>query len=76
MAAYRPEPTSCPGCGDAVPARALPTHVCEWGAWLDHQVELRRDELQRFEAQLGDYLDTARGRFEVWYAERARTSAA
>ena len=66
----------CQGCGAELPARAPRSHVCDWWRWLDHQVALRRDELQRFELELGDYLGTPRGRFELWYAERDRLRAA
>jgi hypothetical protein len=39
-------------------------------------VHLRRDELGRFERELDTYLDSPRGRFELWYAERERMRAA
>jgi hypothetical protein len=71
-----PQRTACPGCGDELSARALRVHVCEWWRWLDHQVDLRRNELERFESELGDYLGSPRGRFELWYAERDRRRAA
>lgn len=67
---------SCPGCGDGVPARALAVHVCDWWRWLDHQVALRREELDLFEDELGTYLESPRGRFDLWWAERNRTRAA
>jgi hypothetical protein len=70
------ERRSCQGCGAELSARALRWHVCDWWRWLDHQVALRHDELQRFELELGDYLGTPRGRFELWYAERDRLRAA
>jgi hypothetical protein len=66
------ELVTCPGCGAEESARLLRTHVCDWWRWLDHQVQLRSDELERFERELGDYLITTRGRFELWYAERER----
>jgi hypothetical protein len=65
----------CPGCGDELTVRALRFHVCDWWSWLDHQVTLRRDELGRFENELGTYLRSTRGRFELWYAERERVRA-
>jgi hypothetical protein len=65
----------CPGCGAEEPAQSLRTHVCDWWRWLDHQVNLRRDELDHFERELGDYLISARGRFDLWYAERERVRA-
>lgn len=65
----------CPGCGVELPSSALRLHVCDWWGWLDHQVTLRRDGLDRFELDLGAYLESARGRFELWYAERMRGPA-
>jgi hypothetical protein len=70
------ERRDCQGCGAELSARALRSHVCDWWRWLDHQVAVRQDELQRFELELGDYLGTPRGRFELWYAERERQQAA
>jgi hypothetical protein len=67
-----PDLRPCSGCGDELPVRALREHVCDWWRWLDHQVALRSDELERFETDLGDYLGSAGGRFELWYAERER----
>jgi hypothetical protein len=73
MSGAEPKLVTCPGCGDDVPARALRLHVCDWGRWLDHQIELRSDELRRFETDLGVYLASPRGRFDLWYAERERS---
>jgi hypothetical protein len=70
---HDPQITPCTGCGAGVPARDLRLHVCDWWEWLDHQVHLRRDELGRFEHELGAYLESPSGRFDLWYAERART---
>jgi hypothetical protein len=67
-----PQLTRCPGCDAELPVRELRLHVCDWGQWLDHQVSLRGDELARFERELGVYLDSARGRFDLWYAARDR----
>lgn len=63
--------TPCSGCGDELPAALLRLHVCDWWRWLD-QVDLRRDEVDRFERELGAYLFSTRGRFDLWYAERGR----
>jgi len=70
-----PEFTPCPGCGDELAPRALRAHVCDWWRWLDHQVDLRSDELERFERELGDYLGSPRGQFDLWYAARERMRA-
>jgi hypothetical protein len=63
---------TCPGCAAELTTRELRLHVCDWWRWLDHQVELRQDELQSFERQLGAYLDSPRGRFDLWCAARDR----
>jgi hypothetical protein len=67
-----PQITLFPGCGDRLPVRTLSHRVCDWWRRLDHQVHVRRDELGRFERELGTYLDSPRGRFDLWYAERDR----
>jgi hypothetical protein len=72
----QPKLGTCPGCGAERPAQLLRNHVCDWWRWLDHQVDLRRDELDRFERELGDYLTSSSGRFDLWYAERERAQVA
>ena len=72
----QPNLATCPGCGAEQRAQLLRSHVCDWWRWLDHQVDLRRDELDRFERELGAYLTSTRGRFDVWYAERERVRPA
>ena len=70
MFPHDPHMASCPGCNVDVPARDLRLHVCDWDRWLDHQVHLRRDELREFERELGAHLESSKGRFDLWYAER------
>jgi hypothetical protein len=65
----------CPDCGASVDGRAAGQHVCERERWLDYQLFQRRDEIQRFDGELGAYLCSARGRFELWYAERTRRAS-
>jgi hypothetical protein len=72
MTEREPDPATCPSCGSEVPSRRRVVHACDWWSWLDHQVELRREELDRFERELGSYLRTPSGHFELWYAERER----
>jgi hypothetical protein len=62
----------CSECGASVASFDLGGHVCERERWLDYQLFGLRDELARFEADLGAYLATPAGRFELWYAERTR----
>jgi hypothetical protein len=70
-----PQHLPCPECGASVPQAAFGGHVCDWEQWLDHQVTARREELERIEADLGAYLASPKGRFELWYAERDRARA-
>ena len=71
----KPEQSVCPGCGAEASPKLLRTHVCDWWRWLDYQVQLRRDELDAFEDELGAYLTSAQGRFDLWCAERERAGA-
>lgn len=66
------EREACPGCGSLIPRRLVSIHPCDWFQWLDHQLELRRGELDRFEEELAAYLDSPRGRFALFYAQRQR----
>lgn len=71
-----PQHLPCPECGASVPHPQLSSHVCDWERWLDYQVLSRREELGRFEEDLGAYLSSPKGRFELWYAERDRVGHA
>jgi hypothetical protein len=66
----------CDDCGASVRQGGDDEHVCERERWLDYQVFQRRAELEGFEVDLGSYLDTPQGRFDLWYAERQRRRAA
>jgi hypothetical protein len=70
-----PEPrfTPCAECGASVAREERDEHVCELERWLDHHVDRLRAELEALEDDFGAYLQTPRGRFEAWYAERRRT---
>ncbi len=62
----------CPDCGDSVEQAVWVSHVCERERWLDYQLFHVREEVHSFEAQVGAYLASTRGRFELWYAARRR----
>ncbi|HLG08886.1 MAG TPA: hypothetical protein VI409_09500 [Gaiellaceae bacterium] len=64
--------TTCHSCGSQLPARRPAVHACDWWRWLDHQVDLRREELDRFERELGAYLRSPDGQFDLWYAAHQR----
>jgi hypothetical protein len=68
----QPKHVPCPECGDSVLRTQLDVHTCERDRWLDFQMFEQREAVERLMADLVAYLETAHGRFELWYAERER----
>lgn len=62
----------CPDCGESVAADARDEHLCDDERRLTYQLFQLRDEIAAFEEELGAYLDSPRGRFELWDAARRR----
>jgi hypothetical protein len=62
----------CSDCGAAVERVAAGKHVCERERLVEYQMFQLRDEVADVESELGEYLDSPSGRFEVWWAERER----
>jgi hypothetical protein len=67
-----PSQMPCPHCGAAVAHGAVDLHVCDQQRLLEYRLLQVRDEVAAFDAQLSTWLGSARGRFEVWLAERER----
>jgi hypothetical protein len=61
----------CGECGASVD-RVAGIHLCEPEAVLDFRLFKLREEIARFDEQLAAWLETARGRFAAWIAERDR----
>ena len=61
----------CPDCGASLERRDG-AHECERERWLEFQLFQLRGEISEFDAGLAKYLDSPRGRFELYYAERER----
>lgn len=72
-----PEPRfmPCPECGESVDADVRSEHRCDDERWATYQVFQLREEIAALESQVGAYLASTRGRFELWYAARARLQA-
>jgi hypothetical protein len=66
---FRPSHMPCESCGASVKAAAEPEHVCDWNRWLDYRVFQERGDV---EGDVAAFLESPRGRFELWYAERER----
>jgi hypothetical protein len=68
--------TSCRDCGTSVGLDGLETalHRCDLRHRTEHGIALAVAELELFEPELHEYLDSPQGRFEVFYAARSRCS--
>ena len=66
----------CTECGASVERAAAGTHECDTERLLDYRVFQLREEIAAFDAQLTQWLASARGRFAAWIAERDRRADA
>jgi hypothetical protein len=73
-----PQPTNmpCPDCGVSVAREAVGQHVCDKAQRATYELFQLRLETNRFDTELTSWLETPRGRFAVYYAERERRRAA
>jgi hypothetical protein len=65
----------CPDCGVSVDRVGAGTHLCEPERLLDFRLFQLREEIATFDAQLAAWLETTRGRFAAWLAERDRRAS-
>ena len=72
-----PPPLSlpCPDCGAAISIEE-DEHLCDEQRRRWHQLFVVNVEVEALDDELRSYLDSPQGRFEVYYAERERLSAA
>jgi hypothetical protein len=66
MSRYMP----CELCGESVDRTSPEAHHCSPERRADHQMFALREDVAGFEDRFGAYLDSPRGRFEVWLAAR------
>jgi hypothetical protein len=62
----------CTECGTSLDRTASASHVCDREQALEFRLFQLRDEIAAFDAQLAEWLRTARGSFAAWIAERDR----
>lgn len=69
-----PEPRymPCPECGESVAVENRAGHVCEEERWATYQLFQLREDIAALDHEIASYLDSPRGRFELWDAERRR----
>lgn len=65
----------CPECGASVPVAEETEHVCNPDRRVDYELFQLREETAGLDAEIEDYLSSAKGRFEQWYAEHDRESS-
>jgi hypothetical protein len=68
----QPSHTPCPDCGAPRARESADEHFCDEQRKLEYRLIQVRDEVAAFDGQLNAWLASARGRFEVWIAERER----
>ncbi len=68
----RPRHVPCSDCGAAVERSREDEHVCDRDRLLDYEMFQLRDDVGAFTSDLAAYLDSPRGRFDLWCAERDR----
>jgi hypothetical protein len=70
-----PEPAfmPCSECGASVARAERDQHVCDRDRWLDYQLLLQQQAIERLESDFRAYLESPEGRFQAWDAERRRT---
>ncbi len=62
----------CPECGVSVTAAQQNEHICDPERVLDYRMFQLRAEIEAFDEELGQFLESAHGRFGQWCAERDR----
>ena len=62
----------CTECGTSLDRATPAPHVCDRERLLDFRLFQLRGEVAAFDAQLAEWLRSARGRFAAWIAERDR----
>jgi hypothetical protein len=69
---FEPPHMPCEECGASVARDEREEHVCDPARRLDYAMFRLRDERGAFDQDLRAYLNSPRGRFDVWLAERER----
>jgi hypothetical protein len=62
----------CEDCGVSVAKSEYAAHVCEPGRRVAYLMIQHRDDIAAVESEIRTYLDSPKGRFEAWDAERRR----
>jgi hypothetical protein len=63
----------CDECGTSLDRNERDGHACDPERRLEYQLFTQRAAIEQFDDDLGNYLASAQGRFEIWYAEYTRS---
>jgi hypothetical protein len=69
---FQPHYMPCVECGASVARTERELHGCSRERRLDFEIFQLREELEQFDEVFMAYLESPRGRFEVWYAAHHR----
>lgn len=72
MSVFQSRFMPCPVCGTSCERVSLDDHACDPERRLDFRLFQLRHEVAAFDDGVRAYLESARGRFELWYAGRER----
>ncbi len=67
-----PRHMPCSECGESVAREVHDPHTCDEDRWATYQLFQLRHEVAELDGQLAKYLESPRGRFELWDAARRR----
>jgi threonine dehydrogenase-like Zn-dependent dehydrogenase len=67
-----PRHMPCSECGESVARDARDPHTCDEDRWATYQFFQLRHEVAELDGRLAEYLESPRGRFELWDAARRR----
>ena len=70
---FRSRYMPCDECGTSLDHNERDAHACDAERRLDYQLFQQRAALANLDDELCAYLDSAQGRFAVWYAHYTRT---
>jgi hypothetical protein len=70
MFGFLPQPAymPCPECGVSLSREERVGHECDAAQRARYALFQLREEIERFEVELGHWLESVDGRFEVFYA--------
>lgn len=68
----QPQYMPCAECGASVARAESEHHLCGDERRVDYEIIQLRAEIDEFDRQLADYLQTLQGQFAVWYAAKRR----